>query len=258
MYKLVSLIIILIYSLAIKAQEISDKQELDSLYNVVQNGLISNPNNQYYLKAKGDIQLLRGLIKEAILSYDKSILINSDYEEARFARGVALYKNKNYDSALIDFNVCINFDSLNFDYYYHKALVYHDLGRFDNALLNYNKAIDLNNTNINPYLGKGILFMEHKDYNTAFDLFSQALTINPNNINILANRGYVLYQSGQYELSISDFNKCILIDSTMTISYKWIGLAYNKLNNMTKSCEYLNKAIDLNDSEINEILTKCK
>ena len=112
--------------------QVSDSSEnIDSLYKVVQKGLKGNPNNQYYYKAQGDILVLKGLINEAIESYNSAINIYPDYIDAISARGVAYYKESKYDNALRDFNYCISkSDSIHAEFYFNRALVYHDLKKY--------------------------------------------------------------------------------------------------------------------------------
>jgi len=113
--------------------------------------------------------------KEAIVDYDKAILINPKYETAYNNRGLAKSNQLDYNGAILD----------------------------------YNKAIELDPNNANIYNNRGKTKYTQQDYLSALVDFAIVIDIDPKNAEAYCNRGIVKFRLGKNEEGCSDLNKAV-------------------------------------------------
>src|SRR5271169_414860 len=90
-----------------------------------------------------------------IFAFDKAILLNPNYTEAYFNRGVAYGKLGNNKQAIADYNKAIDLNPKDAEAYDNRGATYSDLGNNNQAIADYNKAIDLDPNNANAYYNRG-------------------------------------------------------------------------------------------------------
>lgn len=61
----------------------------------------------------------------------------------------------NKEQALLDYNMAIQIDPLNAEFYYIRGDLYHDMDNKEQALIDYNKAILLDPINAKTYCNRG-------------------------------------------------------------------------------------------------------
>ena len=101
---------------------------------------------------------------EAILDFDKAILLNPKNLNAYFNRANAKNILRDYQGALRDLNKVIELDSSYKKTYFRRAGVYEKLNEKEKALSDYTKYIDLNPSDVfNAYNNRGNVKMSLGD-----------------------------------------------------------------------------------------------
>ena len=191
--------------------------------------------------------------------------------------GLKKYNNGQYEEAIKDFDIAINTNQNNYEFYYNRANAKYKLFRYSEAIQDCDKSISINSKFDRSYNSRGRAKYKLELYSEAINDFSQAILLNPNNDNYYLNRAYaesiigefeesvkdfdkalelnpnnsnsLLYRgfskrmSGNCEEAIKDYEKALAIDSLNYDSFYQLGKCHYKLNNFLKANEYLNKYI---------------
>ena len=84
-----------------------------------------------------------GDFRLALDEYDKSLLLDPQYQDAYNNRGLAYYELGQYQSARWDYDEAIRLDSHESRTYYNRGLLYYKLGQYERAIEDYDEAIRL-------------------------------------------------------------------------------------------------------------------
>lgn len=143
---------------------------------------------------------------------------------------------KNYDSALVLFNKCIQKGNLTdkslAQTYRNIGITYSQNGNYHKAINYYNKAIKYNfQDNFYNYTNRANALSNLGKYMEAIEDYDKALKLNPQYAEIYHNRGLVYYKLGLLKKSYSDYMQ----------AYK-LGLRtknfFNNINNLKKVESY--------------------
>jgi tetratricopeptide (TPR) repeat protein len=84
---------------------------------------------------RGNAYIAKGDYDRAVLDYDESIKLNSDYARAFNNRGVAYQKKGEYDRAIKDFDEAIRLNPDNASAFVNRAKTYGSTGEYDRSVL---------------------------------------------------------------------------------------------------------------------------
>lgn len=223
--------------------------------------------------------LLNIVLSIPIYASDKK----SDYKkmEKHLDNGIALGEKKEYDKALIEFNIALKlklskpFQSI---LYYNKGLIYQEKELFKQALANYSRSIKLNNEYTRAYVNRAYVFAELKQYkkaindiNIAISQFpnypysyasraryyaklkqysnamqdiNHAIKLNSNKFGLYLNRGIFLFEQRKYKKAEKDFKKVNELKEKFPNSYLFLAKIYAHYKNNEKALEYFEKAVN--------------
>jgi len=150
----------------------------------------------------------QALLQQSILAFSRALEIFPSYSDAYGQRGLAHYRLKNYQAALVD----------------------------------YDRAIQFNPQSATAYSNRGTLLFEMGDYQKAKASFEQALKYNPNFVDALANYASTLGTLGDYGASINYFQRAIELRPNEASYYRMIGISYQNMGNQQQANFYFNKA----------------
>ena len=163
--------------------------------------------NQALLLDQNDINLNKDIIEiitQKIKYYPKDINLY-------FERANALYKLKNFKTALLDYNKAIELDPNNANIYYQRGLLQKDrwvYGQKYDAIKDFTKAIEIDSNKAEYYFQRGLCYEEITSHNEeAIEDFSQAIKLDSKKFQIYSHRGNAYYKNGNYEQAIVDFEK---------------------------------------------------
>lgn len=186
-------------------------------------GIAKNLLGQYdsdLLLMLGNALLGLGKIKEALLSYENAINLDSSNYEAYVNIGNLLAINGNRKDAIKAYESAI---SVNNDYskaYSGLASVYIDL---DNLVLAENyciKSIETDKLNIDALNFYGLLEIKKSNFERAILYFEEILKINPENPDAKYNKSLVLLRLNNFELGLPLFES------------RWQTKEFKKYNNL--------------------------
>lgn len=211
----------------------------------------------------------------ALADYNKSIAMDTTYQQAYSNRGVLYYnfafnfKNKDsiYLLAIKDFDKAMKYKPDNTDALTGRAKTYATLKMFDKALQDYNTYISLkknakdfdNDTyrcRAIAYYSLGVLCLDWGSKDSAKTYFDKALSdINtsiektPSNSDNFFQRGYIYLQMKEYKTAMTDFDKSITMSPKQFLPLFWRGFTNYQLKNYQEALNDYTAAIDVNSSD---------
>lgn len=214
----------------------------------------SNHYNAYYYK--GQILYKKKKYQEALNNFTYSIQIKPAIKSIT-QRALTFIKLKNYEGAIIDFNLILDREPENTDALYNRALVYDILERNTEALADFNKLLEIDFENIEAYLHRGNIYKEQEQWDLALDDldFYIANAKNPSD-DAYGIRGIINLSKRHYANAIQDLNKAIGLNPKYAEYYFYLGLTFNKVEKYEEALKYVTQAIQLDDSIASYFLTR--
>jgi len=130
--------------------------------------------------------------------------------------------------------------------YNDRGIAYYKQGQFDQAMADFNKAIELNPIFPQAFLDRGSIYMQQGRIPQAMADFSQAIAINPKYLEAYNNRSYFYTLTGHLTQALSDLDKIIEINPNYEGAYFNRGNIYFRLNDLDKAIADYTQAITLN------------
>jgi tetratricopeptide (TPR) repeat protein len=189
---------------------------------------------------------------------------NSNDVSAYIERGEIYLNRELHDSAIIDFSMAIQLDSLNAIAYYKRGIAhlcqkpnwgfYKEANQYELALSDFSKAIEINPNFTDAYYNRGLLFEERNQYESAISDFTKLIDMNPNCIEFYEKRGKVYHHLEEYEKELLDFQSIIRIKPNHTEAYLACGKLYKEIGENDKAICFLSDCIKHSPNNISAYL----
>lgn len=124
----------------------------------------------------GQLHAYTGDHETAIDSFNESLRIDPDNENAQLHRGVSWRELGDREQALADFNAAIEAGTTDADSYTHRAQLFRDLGKHERAIEDYTQALQLDSRNKNLLRRRAECHEELGDYTAADDDYDALVT----------------------------------------------------------------------------------
>lgn len=186
--------------------------------------ILTNLENKYsdiseiYL-LKGNNYLLSNEYINAIIEYEKALVIKSKTELAWNNKGLCELYIGEYEKALISLKEAISISDQHPDTWNNLAVCYSVFGNYEEALNSIDRAIELNPQISESYLNKSAYLYYLERYEESLDYTEKALKINPYSALALINKGSAyaikgsaLFFSGHYDKANEAFDYALSID----------------------------------------------
>lgn len=200
----------------------------------------------YYFRGLSNISLKNN--NDAIEDFNRVIELDSNYKWAYFHRGNAFSELNDFDSAIADFDKALFFDSNYIEAYQSRGNIKLKLKDFGNAIDDFSKVIGLDSKYFWAYQNRGVAKGELKDFTGAIQDYSDAISLNSNYLWSYQNRANAKFEINDYQGAVSDYSKVIEIDSKYLWAYQKRGEAKIELKNFESAIEDFSKVIELDSN----------
>ena len=160
-------------------------------------------------------------------------------------RGIAKYKEKDYDGALADFEKTISLDPGFTLAYYRRGIIRNIRGDRKGAMADFNRAIAYVPGFADAYYNRGLVEREMKDYPGALADFTRTIQLNAYHVDAWFNRGLVYIDTGDYQAAIQDYNTVISYSPDYVNAYNNRGIARLSLGDNLNAVRDFDKALSL-------------
>lgn len=122
-------------------------------------------------------------------------------------------------------------------------------GDYSIALTEFNLAMDENNTNPDYYVGRGLAYLNLENYALALADFNTAITLDPesNDTRPYLHGGYIALLAGDNAVAIDAFTTAINLGNNSSTVYSYRGLAFFNIEDYLSAVADLKTATDLGE-----------
>jgi len=173
---------------------------------------------------RGDCNNARG--DGAIVACSRLIANSPKDAVAYNNRGLAHYREGNYDLAIADYDHAIEFNPRYVLAYGNRGLVYTDKGDHYRAIADLDQAIRLDPKYARAYNNRGLTYYRKGDCDRAIADYDHAIEFDPKYVPAYSNRGLAYTDKGDNERAIADLDRAIGLDPKYARAYNIRGLTY--------------------------------
>ena len=187
-------------------------------------------------------------VNDFITAYRKLGIPQNEIDASDFLmRGINNSRNRNPDSAIINYEKAISIDPENpkiWIAYINLAYAYGQKKIFEKALLNFKRVIQLKPLMANAYTGIGMVYDNLNKKDSALLYLKKGISVDSNDYRAYFYYGRFLTVKDD-NLAIEYFKKVISINPNFVEAYLSLSDAYERLDNLDMKKYYLSKALEL-------------
>ena len=188
---------------------------------------------------------------KAINFFKKTIDIKKNYYLSYFFLGRCYNLKKNFDYAISFLKKSIEINPNYYKSYEEISYSYLAQNIFHLCIDFARKAIKLNKKSLKSYLREAVALVHLKELETAYSVLLKALELNRKNPEVWNNLAVIFQSRGYFFKAIKFYNRSLkLLESSSTL--KNIGHCFFEIHNQQKGFEYIEKAISLPSSSIDD------
>ena len=230
-------------------------------------------NATWYLR-QGELAMDENRWTEAVADFDTCLLKSPYLPDPYYSRGIAKEQLKDFNGALVDYNIYIEFKPDHFEALFNRAVLRYRLGQYALAKSDFEKLIGMpqgetstvffrqdafassvnkifttqgsNNAYLYNYLG--LAETNLADFNKAIEHFSLAIQAQTGEADYYANRGLAKEKSGRTNEARDDYRMALKLNIHHEVAKHNLSSLTSKEGNKTESNQMLDDAISNNPS----------
>ncbi len=195
-----------------------------------------------YIK-QGEGLYFQGNYDEAVVCFEKAILMNNNLDEAWYWRGNVLIKMQRHEEALACYDQAISIKSDHCEAWYNKANLLAKLQKYEEAIACYERASSGESQKYSCWHSIAALLGKLQHYEEAIASYDRALAIKTTDSEIWHNRGAMLGKVQQYAQAVDSYDRAVALKPNRYETW------YNRGNMLWKLLRY-SDAIDSYDRAI--------
>jgi len=126
-------------------------------------------------------------------------------------KGGEMLNTSRYDEALVLFDRALMIDSMSVDALSGKGLVLNQLGKYEEAITLFDKVLEINPDFTIALYSKGVTLSNLGKYEEAITWFDKSLEINPHLVDAMYNKADALGELGKYEEALEWTDKALTL-----------------------------------------------
>ena len=214
--------------------------------------ILMNADLDYAWYNRGNVLVKVQRLEEAIACYDQAIGINRQHYEAWYNRANVLMRLQRYEEAIAAYDQAINLKPDNYVFWHNRATAMGKLQRYQEAIASYDRVLAIKSDDPEVWHSKAVMLGKLQRYQEAIAAYDQALAIMANRYDTWYNRGNMLGRLLRYTEAIASYEKAIAINPEKYEAWYNRGAFLAKLQRYTEAIASYDRAITIqsNDHEI--------
>ncbi len=195
--------------------------------------------------------------EKAKIAYEDNFCWNNSL--SHYKEGSTKLNIKEYDAAIVEFDLAIKLNSDSSNIYLRRAQCYLGLNKTDKAIDDLNEAIKKDDKNLEAHYNLGLAFETLDNHQKAFDEFTKAITGNPSYYDAYVHRAATCESQTQFASAIYDYSAAIRLKPSNGDLYLKRGmLKRDALKNDMDACDDFIKASSLGCTDADDLAKDCK
>lgn len=235
----------------------------------IEKALELSPDYAVAIDNLGSVYLAQGDLAAAEHYFKKAVAVNPNTHAAYYHLAQLECNRGNYPMCLTYVNKCLAWQGYSSYAYNLKGDALRLQGNEAAAIVAYKKAVEISPENLTPYANLAAIYESRKDFELALDCYKTILSINPDSEQTLLKVADMYQESGRFDDAISFYDKLtgnLRSEAVKGLASAYYGIALHAINNISFSSDkrlleaygYLNRAIELNPSDLELYLAKAK
>lgn len=193
--------------------------------------------------------------QKAIITFQKVVLLDSNYKDTNYYLGRSFLGVKDYEKAVDSLQRSISSNNINEDVHFLIGNAFVELKQFQEAIKHLNDAIVRNPNQIDAHYYLARAHRESGNLEASTNAAIETLRLDPKYqpIHILAesikqthyNNGITFLKDERYSDAIASLQNVITLDPDYTAAQYNMGIAYLKMENYSRALDNLQKTISL-------------
>ncbi|KAB0579772.1 tetratricopeptide repeat protein [Campylobacter volucris] len=205
-----------------------------------------DPGNVFLFNLLGLCNFKLNLLQEALLAFNKTIVLDNAYHLAYFNRARVYVLLNDYKKALRDLQACIDLAPEYYGAYYIKAIALLSIDP-KQALLDFKKTQELGFECAELFYYQGIAYENLNEHQEAINCFTKAIENDKNYADAYYKRANNKRKINDLKMALQDCLKSIELDNKNATAYLILGHIYKDLKKIELSIKALKKSIELDE-----------
>lgn len=215
----------------VRGDALMKKRDYDGAIAAFSAALDADPENPFYLNARGLAYGDKGDDEHALADYERCLKVRPNYASAYNNRGLIFMRKGDLDRAFEEFNSAVNFPASNTSRYIHlfnRARVQTYRKQYDAALADFAEAQKLNPDGPQVANYRCITYTSMGKFDEALADCNATLAKTPTSIYALTNRGNVYLAKGDLDAALKDYNEALKINPNYIRAHAYRGQLFEK------------------------------
>nr|WP_321398778.1 tetratricopeptide repeat protein [uncultured Desulfobacter sp.] len=202
------------------------------------------PDSYMLLNILGAAVQAQGRIEEAIQAFDRMLLLNPDFSEGYYNRGVAFSETGQRQAAVEDYSRAVGLNPDFYNAHLNLGLTLDRLGRCDEAIHSFDQAIALEPDNSHGYNNRAFSLMNASRLDAALKDCETAIAIDPNLPEIHNIRGLIYDKLGKHQRAVNCFKQALQLKPGAVQFQVNLAKSLNELEKYEQALTHCNQAVD--------------
>jgi predicted O-linked N-acetylglucosamine transferase (SPINDLY family) len=183
--------------------------------------------------------------EESLAGHNMAAALAPNAPTVFYNRANTLFRQKNYDSARVDYDRAIAIHPNYANAYCGRGNVCLELKSYDDALAAYDKALIFNPDLATAWLGRGNVFGQLKRHHDALAAYDKALALQPDLASAWLGRGNVLGQLKRHDDALAAYDKALALQPDLASAWLGRGNVFGQLKRYDDAFVAYDKALAL-------------
>lgn len=186
----------------------------------------------------------QGRIEEAISAFDRMLLLNPDFSEGYYNRGVAFSQMGRTEEAVQDYAMAVNLTPDFYNAHLNLGLALEALGDHNQAVQSFTRAIDIEPDNAHGYNNRAFSLMNAGKLDDGLKDCEKAIALDPNLPEIHNIRGLICDKLGKAKKAVNSFKIALKLKPGSVQFQVNLAKSLNELNDYEQALKYCNQAVE--------------
>jgi tetratricopeptide (TPR) repeat protein/SAM-dependent methyltransferase len=205
--------------------------------------ILLEPDNADAHNNLGNVLKSQGKLDEAIGAYNKALSLKSDFAEAYNNMGATLKGQGKLDEAIEAYNNALTLKPDYAEAYNNMGTALYDQGKMEKTIEACNNALTLKPDYAEAYNNIGNALKDQGQLDDAIAAYRKALSLKPNYAEFYNNIGIALQEQSKLEEAIEAYTKAFSIQPDFADAYYNMGIALQDQGKLEEAVEAYNKAL---------------
>jgi tetratricopeptide (TPR) repeat protein len=172
--------------------------------------IAKNPTSWIAHNNLATLQLERGELDHALVSFEQAIASNPSSAESHTGRATVYARMERHDLALRDLDRAVELDPSYPQAYIRRGEILLELQRYERAVADLTRVLEANPEFLDAYRSRGLAYLGQERFDLAIADFTEALRRGAN-YGALVDRGAAHARAGNHELALADFDRALAL-----------------------------------------------